>query len=178
MEPAMLGHTRMMTSEDVVAVINLLQGAHCLVWIDGGWGVDALLGRQTRDHADLDLAIALSNVSIAQNLLIRLLGYAVSQDEMPTRLDLRDTRDHRIDFHPLVFDDDGNGRQHLPDGRWGVYPAEGLEGTGSINGLTIRCLTPELQLRFHLGYEPDDDDRHDVAMLCEHFGLAVPDAYR
>jgi lincosamide nucleotidyltransferase A/C/D/E len=168
----------MMTPEDVVAIISLLQDAHCPVWIDGGWGVDALLGRQTRDHADLDLAIALSNVSIAQNLLMHPLGYAVYQDEMPTRLDLRDAADHRIDFHPLVFDDYGNGRQHLPDGRWGVYPVEGLQGIGSIDGLTVRCLTPELQLQFHLGYEPDDDDRHDVAALCQHFGLAVPDAYR
>jgi lincosamide nucleotidyltransferase A/C/D/E len=167
----------MMTSEDVVAIISLLQDAHCPAWIDGGWGVDALLGRQTRDHADLDLAIALSNVSIAQNLLMRPLGYAVYQDEMPTRLDLRDAADHRIDFHPLVFDTYGNGRQQLPDGNWGVYPVEGLQGIGSIDGLTVRCLTPELQLQFHLGYEPDDDDRHDVAALCQHFGLVVPDGY-
>jgi lincosamide nucleotidyltransferase A/C/D/E len=168
----------MMTSEDVVGIISLLQGAHCPVWIDGGWGVDALLGRQTRDHADLDLAIALSNVSIAQNVLMRLLGYVVSQDEMPTRLDLRDAHDHRIDFHPLVFDDYGNGKQQLPNGNWGVYPVEGLQATGSIDGLTVRCLAPELQLQFHLGYDPDDDDRHDVAALCRHFGLVVPDAYR
>jgi len=168
----------MMTSDDVVAIISMLQRAHCPVWIDGGWGVDALLGRQTRDHADLDLAIALGDVATAQTLLMRQLGYIVAQDEMPTRLDLRDADDHRVDFHPLVFDDGANGRQHLPDGTWGIYPAEGLKGTGSINGMQVLCLTPELQLQFHLGYEPDDDDRHDVAQLCERFGLVVPDAYR
>ncbi|MHA1547625.1 MAG: nucleotidyltransferase domain-containing protein, partial [Alphaproteobacteria bacterium] len=27
------------------------------VWIDGGWGVDALLGEQTRPHGDLDLVV-------------------------------------------------------------------------------------------------------------------------
>jgi lincosamide nucleotidyltransferase A/C/D/E len=27
------------------------------IWIDGGWGVDALLGAQTRPHKDLDIAI-------------------------------------------------------------------------------------------------------------------------
>ena len=35
----------------------------------------------------------------------------------------------------------------------------------------LRCLSPQLQLQFHLGHEPDDDDRHDVAWLCHHFGL-------
>jgi hypothetical protein len=28
-----------------------------VVWLDGGWGIDALLGRETRTHADLDLVI-------------------------------------------------------------------------------------------------------------------------
>lgn len=27
------------------------------VWLDGGWGVDALLGRQTRPHDDMDIVI-------------------------------------------------------------------------------------------------------------------------
>ena len=34
-------------------VIDLLQKTESIgvdVWIDGGWGVDALLGRQTRPH--------------------------------------------------------------------------------------------------------------------------------
>jgi lincosamide nucleotidyltransferase A/C/D/E len=167
----------MMSSEDVLAVVNLLEASHCTVWIDGGWGVDALLGRQTRPHLDLDLAIALADVATAQNVLLRLLGYAVFQDEMPTRLDLRDNADHRIDFHPLSFDDRGNGRQQLPDGAWGVYLATGLAGIGFVNGQRVRCLSPGLQLQFHLGYEPDEDDRRDVAMLCQHFGLAVPDRY-
>lgn len=24
-------------------------------WLDGGWGVDALVGRQTREHRDVDI---------------------------------------------------------------------------------------------------------------------------
>jgi len=27
------------------------------IWVDGGWGVDALLEDQTREHTDLDIAI-------------------------------------------------------------------------------------------------------------------------
>ena len=44
-----------MTGQSVVDLVEALQtqGAHPCV--GGGWGVDALLGHQTRDHSDLDL---------------------------------------------------------------------------------------------------------------------------
>jgi lincosamide nucleotidyltransferase A/C/D/E len=43
-----------LSASDVIEVVGAL-GPHGLnVWIDGGWGVDALVGEQTRDHADLD----------------------------------------------------------------------------------------------------------------------------
>lgn len=167
-----------MKARDVFAVLNLLEGAQLRVWVDGGWGVDALLGRETRQHADLDLALALTDMATARNLLRRVLGYVVARDEMPTRLELCDKDGHHLDLHPLVFDASGNGRQALPGGAWGTYSAEGLRGAGMVAGRRVRCLTPELQLRFHLGYPPDADDAHDVALLCQHFGLDVPEPYR
>jgi len=167
----------MMLAEDVLAVARLLEQSRCPIWIDGGWGVDALLGQQTRPHADLDLAIALTDVPLATDVLGEVLGYGVAQDEMPTRLELRTAQDRRIDLHPLAFDEHGNGWQQLQDGNWGKYPARGLEGAGSIGGQTVRCLSPDLQLQFHVGYEPDEDDRHDVEALCRHFGLVLPDEY-
>jgi lincosamide nucleotidyltransferase A/C/D/E len=165
-----------MAAEDVLAIIYLLEHAHIAVWIDGGWGVDTLLGRETRRHADLDLAIALSDVTAATDLL-RTLGYVEVTDQMPTRLEFGDAQNHSVDFHPLVFDAEGNGRQQLPDGSFGIYTSSGLAATGSIAGHPVRCLSPELQLQFHLGYEPDEADRQDVAHLCRHFGLPHPDPY-
>jgi hypothetical protein len=41
---------------EVVDVLERLDRAGVPVWLDGGWGVDALVGRQTRPHRDLDLA--------------------------------------------------------------------------------------------------------------------------
>jgi len=64
--------------------------------------------------------------------------------------------------------------QQLGGGAWGEYPAEGLAALGSINGLRVPCLTPELQPRHHLGYRPTDADRHDLRLLAEHYDLAVP----
>jgi lincosamide nucleotidyltransferase A/C/D/E len=41
------------TGEDVLEILAALDGFG--VWIGGGWGIDALAGRQTRPHDDLDL---------------------------------------------------------------------------------------------------------------------------
>jgi len=40
-------------AEHVLEILTALHGTD--VWIGGGWGVDALVGEQTRPHGDLDL---------------------------------------------------------------------------------------------------------------------------
>lgn len=42
---------------DVHRVLDLLSDADVETWVSGGWGVDALVGRQTRTHRDLDLLV-------------------------------------------------------------------------------------------------------------------------
>jgi lincosamide nucleotidyltransferase A/C/D/E len=46
-----------MTAADVVEILGWLGTASVDVWLDGGWGVDALVGEQTREHNDLDLIV-------------------------------------------------------------------------------------------------------------------------
>ena len=46
-----------MAATDVIKFYSDLEKSGITIWIDGGWGVDALLGKQTRLHADLDIAI-------------------------------------------------------------------------------------------------------------------------
>ena len=45
----------MMREEDAAGLLDALAERGIDVRLDGGWGVDALLGRQTREHNDLDL---------------------------------------------------------------------------------------------------------------------------
>jgi lincosamide nucleotidyltransferase A/C/D/E len=59
----------MMTVDDVIEVLDRLAIAGVEIWLDGGWGVDALVGRQTRAHADLDLALARSDLELAATAL-------------------------------------------------------------------------------------------------------------
>ena len=69
-----------MQSSDVVDIVRLLDKNTIDVWIDGGWGVDALLGEQTRAHGDLDIVIRQEDVAKLRELL-EARGYrAVERD--------------------------------------------------------------------------------------------------
>jgi lincosamide nucleotidyltransferase A/C/D/E len=56
----------MLEAPDVLAVLDRLDRARVAVWLDGGWGVDALLGRRSRPHRDLDLVIGRDDLAAAQ----------------------------------------------------------------------------------------------------------------
>lgn len=164
----------MITGHDALAVVHSLKRMSIAVWLDGGWGVDALLGEQTRPHDDLDIVMAMRQLDAARAAL-HDLGFVLAVDELPTRCVFGDSADRRIDVHPVTFDRDAGGIQQQPDGSTFRYPPEGLTGTGMIAGHPVRCLTAELQLRCHLAYEPDENDRHDMRLLCARFGLVLPD---
>lgn len=140
--------------------------------IDGGWAVDAVLGRQTRNHGDLDLCLDRDQVDGATRLLGQR-GYAVTDDGRPTRVELRSRGGlgSQVDIHPLLFDLDGNGIQDLGKGSSFTYTAAGLAGAGIVGGRQVRCLTPELQLACHRGYESDEDDYDDVLALTALLGV-------
>jgi lincosamide nucleotidyltransferase A/C/D/E len=94
----------MMSGPEVLEILDALAQAGGAAWVDGGWGVDALLGEQTREHEDLDLVIALDDGGEAERAL-SALGFAMSEDERPTRFVLAHDGGRRIDFHTVVFDE-------------------------------------------------------------------------
>ena len=169
--------TGMMHAQDVLTIVSSLAAAGVPVWLDGGWGIDALVGEQTRPHTDLDVVIALHDVQAAQEVLGQHY-FVLIEDELPTRFVLRDDHDRRIDFHTVTFDGKGGGIQQLQDGISFRYPQEGFSGTGSVARQAIPCLTAEVQMLCHVGYMPDANDYHDVHLLHTRFGLDLPPPYR
>jgi lincosamide nucleotidyltransferase A/C/D/E len=169
----------MMTAADVLGVLDALDPAGVEIWLDGGWGVDALVGVQTREHDDLDLVISAETADEAIAALARL-GYAVDLDARPTRFVLTTPDHRRIDFHPVTFDGDGNAVQKGAGFHGGdaSYPAAGFSGSGVIADHPVACLTPELLVLHHTGYRPADKDRHNVRLLCERFDIPPPEDYR
>jgi lincosamide nucleotidyltransferase A/C/D/E len=148
-------------------------------WLDGGWGVDALLGTETRPHSDLDVAIDKRHLDDA----VRRLGAhgfahaAEVEPGLPARYVLRDERGRQVDLHVLAFEA-GDGWQTLPDGGRGRYPGSELGFVGEIGGVEVPCISPALQLCHHLGYEPSDRDRRDMQPLADKFGLELPAALK
>ena len=163
-----------MTAQDVHEILAAL--GDLPIWLDGGWGVDALLGEQTREHSDLDVAIDTAALETAARRVGRL-GFVHAGDEqpgLPARYVLRDAARRQVDFHVLAFDADGDGWQpqlHGPPARW---PRDALDARGRIGGRTVRCTSPEFQVESHLYEGYDDLDWAAVVELCERFALPLP----
>jgi lincosamide nucleotidyltransferase A/C/D/E len=169
-----------MDAQHVLTIITCLETSEIPVVLDGGWGVDALLGEQTRPHDDLDIVVGRADMERIQ-VALGVLGFSHArevQPGLPARFVLRDAAGHQVDCHMVVFDESGNAHQQLSDTAWGLYPAKGLAGSGFILGRKVRCITPELQIEHHLGYEPDDLDRADLDRLACRFRLLLPEPYR
>lgn len=163
----------MMSAQDVIEVLNMLEAAGVASWLDGGWGVDALIGEQTRSHVDLDLVITLDQAA-AVRAALRALGFVVVEDELPTRFVMGDSVNRRIDFHTVIFDSAGGGIQRLQDGTSFRYPPEGFADQGHVGALPVRCLSAKVQVLCHTGYMPDADDIHDLRLLHDRLGIASP----
>jgi lincosamide nucleotidyltransferase A/C/D/E len=160
--------------DEVLTVIAALKERNLRVWIDGGWGVDALLGEVTRPHEDVDLVVELGALGTVFECLSNL-GFAVSEDLSPVRVVLRSPEGRQVDLHPVTFDEDGTGWQvgAAPDGSDCPYPANGFT-VGKIIDVAVPCLSAELQLAHHSGYIPRDQDHEDMARLAVRFGLELP----
>jgi lincosamide nucleotidyltransferase A/C/D/E len=148
---------------EVLRVVQALEAAGIRYGLTGGWGIDALIGRQRRPHGDVDLGAAAEQVESVVALLAPL-GYQVVLDQRPARLELEGPAG-RVDLHPIRFDATGAGVQQGFDGVVYEYPLGSLDAIGWIAGVRVRCATPELQRRFHEGYELTDRDRDDMAAL-------------
>ena len=51
-------------------------------------------------------------------------------------------------------------------------------GTGKIGDKAVKCIDAENQVLFHLGYKYDENDVHDVKLLCKKFNIPVPKEYK
>jgi lincosamide nucleotidyltransferase A/C/D/E len=164
-----------MTATDVLQVTAALEGGRVDAWIAGGWAIDALVGEQTRSHRDLDLAVRSEHLERALEILSGL-ALAPALDLLPVRLVMAGDGGRSVDLHPVTFDRSGHGRQSGGDGRVFDYPPDGF-ATGTIEGVRVPCLSAEQLVRFHLGYEPLEHDRRDMAVLRDRLGIAVPPPY-
>lgn len=154
-----------MSLEEQLAVLERVRSVGCRFWLEGGWGVDALVGHQTRPHRDVDLDV---DGAFEDDVLAALgdLGYAIETDWRPNRVELAAPGRGWVDVHPLVIDQQGHARQAALGGGWHEFPRSFFT-VGRLGDVVVPCVSLEAQRLFHTGYELREVDRHDLAVLDE-----------
>ena len=158
-----------MSLGEVHRVLEAIAETGARFWLEGGWGVDALAGRQTRPHRDLDIDLEAAFESEAVEAL-RGLGYEIETDWRPNRVELAARGLGWVDLHPLLLAADGSARQAALGGGFHEFPASYFT-TGSLNGRLVPCVSAEAQRAFHEGYELGPKDHHDLRVLSGDLGL-------
>ena len=139
----------------------------------GGWGIDALLGEQTRAHHDLDLLVAVSDLP-SLDAWLREEGFSRAYEwpeNAPARL-------HGESWDTAFVEQHADGREldihavRIKDGSillattdpWQL-PSRALDGVGNIGGRTVACVTAESQPVMHRGYDLPATHREDLFRL-------------
>lgn len=149
--------TRMPAGE-AARVLRAFRSGGVAVTVAGGWGIDALAGRQTRRHYDLDLIIEREQEATARTVLAGL-GYRPGDDEhmpglpLPHRCTLHDHAGHVVELLPAAT---------------GGPPFTAVTdpyAPGVIGGEPCTCLSVPLQRLLHRGYPPRACEPGDLRVL-------------
>jgi lincosamide nucleotidyltransferase A/C/D/E len=153
-------HVTYVPADVVLRVLDALREAGVQAWLAGGWGVDALAGRQTRRHYDVDIVVSEAlSVRRAVARALAAIGFreaTVEHNEglpMPVRWAWRDDNGCQLDVLPVVLHQPPFGPRSFAH--------------GCIDGQLVPCLSPALQLALHGGYAPRDIEEHDLDLLRE-----------
>jgi lincosamide nucleotidyltransferase A/C/D/E len=160
-----------MPSERVPEVMEALESRDVRAWVAGGWGVDALIGEETRPHADLDIVFD-STADGEERAFSALtgLGFRVMRREAvpgriwTERIALSDREAQVVDLHPVRLEGDAV-RVVRADGSDVLLPAHDAFAAGTLAGRRVPCLSAVLQAELHRGYEAEVKDRLDMERL-------------
>ena len=166
--------TEGMSAGQAQMVYELLeqQGVRC--WVMGGWGVDALLGRVTRAHKDLDLLVQVSDLPryseiVRSHGFDRKLAWSESQpiEVDGVQFDSAFVDAHpdgrEIDVHVIDVDDEGAVVQFHKD-PWPL-PPDTVSGMGTVDDMAVRCVSRAAQLAMQCSYNLPEKHREDVRLL-------------
>jgi Aminoglycoside-2''-adenylyltransferase len=93
-----------MTSSALLELLRHFEAADIEIWLDGGWGVDALLGVQTRPHDDVDIIARVSDLHGIRAAL-QARGFAEQPGGSPGNFVLADATGLEVDIHAVRFDE-------------------------------------------------------------------------
>lgn len=153
--------------EDVLELLGILGATEHPVWLDRGWGVDAILGFTTRAHRDVDLVTVPGALGALAEALTAA-GYVEPLDsrQAPGFTDVR--RIERISLSGLGVEI-REASEALEQG-FGV--------TGHLGGVGVPCVGARHQLDWRVGRKLTRNDVQAIELLHESTGTPVPHELR
>lgn len=155
-----MGKKEKTSKEGLFAVLDVLEALGIKYWVEGGWGVDILTGRQNREHRDIDIDFDGRQEALLLEEL-KKTGYVITTDSCPVHIELHHPELGYLDIHPLVLSEDGTAKQASPDGGWYEFAANWFS-SAEFEGRVIPCFSAEAQKLFHSGYELREVDQIDL----------------
>ena len=120
---------------------NLLKAARIPHWLAGGWAIDFLVGRVTRQHSDVDFAIWKDDWRRVEALL-RAHEFTLRANEFPDETGRLVHKGTRFEFYLLQKNAVGD---IFVGGRWTdwPFPDDCWNATGCLQGLVVPVMSPK-----------------------------------
>ena len=164
---------------DVLEVAVALQEEGLKFWFAGGWGIDVLVGVQSRDHLDLDIVIedcGRDEPTVCRAL--SKLGYVHRESRvggiwMPSVFALSDQTGRRIELMEIDWERFASDSGLVASDQTGVSIntlRESAFAEGVIFDQKLPCISKRAQMLFHSNFTLNEKQRRDLDFLMEFRG--------
>jgi hypothetical protein len=125
----------------IYRVVRLLSAAEVRVWLFGGWGLDAKIGRITRSHDDIEFWVERTDAARSKAALIEIGGTALATQPPEEACEFVW---HGVDFSTAYFDRRADGAFVQLEGRWSdwVFPPDSFgDESGMLDGFAVPVMS-------------------------------------
>jgi hypothetical protein len=125
----------------IKAVVNALGAADISAWLFGGWGLDARIGRITREHGDIEFWLERIDAEPSKAVLVGAGATALATQPPAEACEF--TWDG-VDFSTAYFDRQPDGSFSQPEGRWSDWlfpPGSFGDEPGTLDGTPVLAMS-------------------------------------
>jgi len=125
----------------IKAVVNTLGAADIPAWLFGGWGLDARIGRITREHGDVEFWVERVDAGRSKAVLVEAGATALATQ--PPEESCEFTWDG-ADFSTAYFDRRSDGAYTQLQGRWSDWlfpPGSFGSDPGVLDGMPVLAMS-------------------------------------
>jgi len=125
----------------IKSVVNTLEAAGISAWLFGGWGLDARIGRITREHGDVEFWVERTDAERSKALLVAAGATALATQ--PPEEACEFVRDG-VDFSTAYFDRQPDGSFIQLQGRWSDWlfpPGSFGDDPGTLDGAPVPTMS-------------------------------------